>query len=283
MRQCKIKILCTSQLLTKPIKVHYCSLLSCFCFSNSFGIPEHNNTAFCDWVCPSGFPWSGGDAELFLLIHPGGLSPHPTGEWGYCLCSEMGQAASHAHVHLLGKLCLPRGSGTFLRLSQTCWSTSSLRPRPSPSLDASSNSISFFPWVQQNVYSCRSWLMIDTSPSVAHYITPPSWLGSSVWSWSLFAGWVDFSAIQSPLSSSPNFPSVDPTSWTTLCLTQAHCSHWPASLLLPLSLYATPSTPWLSLSPSFPSWDLTLWYSELCFVFLLVLVELKLSPHVGPT
>ena len=30
------------------------------------------------------------------------------GEWDYCLHSEMGQAASHTHVHLLGKLCLPR-------------------------------------------------------------------------------------------------------------------------------------------------------------------------------
>ena len=84
-----------------------------FSFSNSFEIPEHNN-AFCDWVCPSGFPWWKGDADVLLLINPGGLSPDAAGEWGCCLCSEMGQAASHAHVHLLGKLCLPRDLVCFL-------------------------------------------------------------------------------------------------------------------------------------------------------------------------
>lgn len=109
MRSCKVKILCsfTSELLAKPTNAHHYSLIGYLGFSNSFGIPEHNN-AFRVRVCPPGFPWSKRDAELFLLILPGDLSPHPAGEWDYCLHSEMGQAASHTHVHLLGKLCLPR-------------------------------------------------------------------------------------------------------------------------------------------------------------------------------
>ena len=45
---------------------------------------ESQNTTAQHFVteCPSGFPWSGGDAQHFLLIHPGVLSRHPAGEWG---------------------------------------------------------------------------------------------------------------------------------------------------------------------------------------------------------
>lgn len=50
----------------------------------------------------------------------------------------------------------------FPRLSLICWSTSSLKPRPSLSLAASSSSISFFHWVQQSVSSYLLWLMTGT-------------------------------------------------------------------------------------------------------------------------
>ena len=58
--------------------------------------------------------------------------------------------------------------------SPVCWSIFFPKPKPYPSLVASLNSTSSFPWAQLNASSSVSWLMIATLPSVVHCTIPPS-------------------------------------------------------------------------------------------------------------
>lgn len=200
-------------------------------------------------------------------------------EWSYCRCSEVGQAASRTHVHPPGKLCLPRDLAHFLH----CPKHASQHPLlyQDHLLHWLLQLYFFFHWAQQCFF-----LSVSLNPKLGLWLVPSHLSPTTLplqHDWEVLCD-LDLCLLVEWISqlSSPHCPYL-PISLTTSWVTQAHCSDWPASLLLLLSLSATPPTQWLSLGPSFPSWDLTLWYSELCLVFLPVLVKLKLSPHVGPT